>query len=138
MIKNKLTDRNLLALKDATNNKLKQHIIETLVNDHSTAEEREDYVRDVLEHGCQSGVCPDLIYYTDTCKFYERFIYEINDLLTEIINDTGTDSMAELFPNSYDPDDPLCLDTSNQNLLAWFGYEETLRDIYENDFNNEL
>jgi hypothetical protein len=31
---------------------------------------------------------------------------------------------SELFGDKWDKNDPLALDTQNQNLLAWFGFEE--------------
>ena len=71
-----------------------------------------------------------LIYYDDTTKFFENYKEEINDILSEHINDSGL-SINELFGNKYDNDDPLNLDYSNQNLLAWFGFEETSNKLYE-------
>lgn len=37
--------------------------------------------------------------------------------------------MRELFGKNFDDEDPLITDTYNQNMLAWFGFEETLRNI---------
>ena len=37
--------------------------------------------------------------------------------------------MSELFGNKWDKEDPLGRDDYNQNLLAWFGFEETLRKL---------
>ena len=36
---------------------------------------------------------------------------------------------SELFGDKWDKEDPLAQDDYNQNLLAWFGFEETLRNI---------
>ncbi len=41
----------------------------------------------------------------------------------------GCFSLSEIFGKDFDDEDPLITDTHNQNLLAWFGFEETLRDI---------
>ena len=45
------------------------------------------------------------------------------------MNETGIYNLAELFGERWDVDDPLATDVYNQNLLAWFGFEETLRNI---------
>ena len=87
-----------------------------------------DYLKDVCNHGCISGMVGGLIYYQDTTKFFENHKNEINDLLTEIIKETGLD-IFELFGNKIDVEDPLFLETQNQNLLAWFGYEEVARKL---------
>ena len=74
--------------------------------------------------GCQSGVVCHLVYYKDTMKFYRRYKAEINALLTELIDSTGL-PIHSLFGEKWDMEDPLANETHNQNLLAWFGFEET-------------
>ena len=37
-----------------------------------------------------------------------------------------------MFGESWDKEDPLAIDIHNQNLLAWFGFEEALRNIARN------
>lgn len=86
-----------------------------------------DFLADVLQGGCQSGIEGELIYYTDTLRFYRRYQDEINAMLTEALQESGIESPAALFGDKWDNDDPLARDTLNQNLLAWFGYEETCR-----------
>ena len=86
-----------------------------------------------IGHGLSSGVVGSLIYYTDTCRFFKRYEDEINDLLTETISETGMQP-AELFGDKWDSEDPLCRADLNQNLLAWFAYEEIanqLRNLLE-------
>ena len=87
------------------------------------------YLKNVLEQGCVSGIVTELIYYKDTTTFYKEHKQEINELLTQTINEIGF-SVDELIKN-WDITDPLALDTHNQNLLAWFGYETVARQIYE-------
>ena len=87
-------------------------------------EDPQAFLSDVTEHGCQSGIVTDLIYYVDTVKFFKRYRKEINELLVESLDDTGL-SVSELFGDKWDKEDPLAQDTMNQNLLAWFGFEET-------------
>jgi len=57
---------------------------------------------------------------------------EINTLLYEIMESTGLYSPTELFGDKWDKEDPLAIEDYNQNLLAWFGFEETLRKIGQN------
>lgn len=85
---------------------------------------KEQAIDELMQHGCQSGMVPDLIYYDDTIKFFEAHKEEINKLLKEELWSTGL-SVGELF-RDFDNDDPLCIDTHNQNLLAWFGFETSV------------
>ena len=71
-----------------------------------------------------------MVYYSDTTKFYEDHREEINDLLTKLMDSTGIDLMSELL-RDWDNADPLAMEIHNQNLLAWFGYEEVARSISE-------
>jgi len=88
----------------------------------------ERVIEEVLLYGCQSGVVSELIYYRDTAKFLKKYAGEINGILSDRIYDAGL-SVSELFGSKWDKQDPLARDTQNQNLLAWFGFEETCRDI---------
>ena len=62
-------------------------------------------------------------------KFDKKYQEEINDILYEIMNDCGITSPKDLFGKKWDEEDPLAYYDYNQNLLAWFGFEETLRNI---------
>ena len=88
-------------------------------------------MENLQKYGCVSGMIGSLIYYDDTNKFYDEYKEEINDLLSDLIDGTGL-SMSELFGDKFDNEDPLVLDYSNKNLLAWFGFEETLRNLAQN------
>lgn len=90
---------------------------------------REAVMKDLIQHGCQSGMVSELIYYTDTLAFYKEYREEIDALLYETIDETGFQP-NELFAQSgWDPKDPLARETNNINLLAWFGFEETAYQI---------
>ena len=88
-------------------------------------------LNDLMRNGCQSGYVGDLIYYADTLKFYKRHKLEINQMLIQNMADMGAKSPADMFGDKWDLSDPLALDTINQNLLAWFGFEETARKLAE-------
>jgi hypothetical protein len=86
-------------------------------------------LEELQQYGCVSGMVSDLIYYEDTLKFFNEHKEEINNMLAEMIQETGI-SGVELFNGKWDNDDPLCLEQNNQNLLAWFGFEETANKYY--------
>ena len=110
-------------------------ITEEVLNDILTEfdedghEAAEGYIKDVLQYGCEAGFVSGLIYYNDTTAFFKRHRAEIIGMLKELMSDTGAKSPAELFGDKWDEDDYFCDDIYNQNLLAWFGYEETLRKV---------
>jgi hypothetical protein len=90
--------------------------------------EIESVLADLMQGGCQSGIIGGLIYYTDTVKFYKKHEDEINKLLKELCDDCGS-TPAALFGDKWDAEDFFARDTHNQNLLAWFGFEETARNL---------
>lgn len=121
-----ITKRKLKNLKDG--NKLKSYVINYVCNNYES-DEMEGFFNDLAYGGCQSGMVGELIYYSDTVKFYKKFSNEIDVLLKEMFWSTGYNSPKELFGDKWDDEDPLARDTSNQNLLAWFGFEETAYQI---------
>jgi len=92
--------------------------------------------KDLEYGGCQSGLVGHLIYYKDTVRFYKRYQKAIDDLLKETLDSTGL-TLPELFGDKWDDEDPLAREQFNQNLLAWFGFEETARNIAQaNGYDN--
>ena len=53
-----------------------------------------DELKEIADHGCQSGVCSQHIYYGDTIKFYDK--HEA-DILAEIECCYGNEFLVELF-----------------------------------------
>ncbi len=117
----KLTDKKLMSLK--TDNKLKSAVIDIIMD--RTESERIHFITDTLKHGCVSGMVGELIYYSDTCKFYNEHKEDIFDLADEsgICN-----SAVELFASLNGAKDVHSVD-EEENLRAWFGFEEMLRRI---------
>ena len=128
----KLTLQNIKKLKQETNSSLTKKVCNYVINKWSDYSNKTDIFTDVLYHGCQSGIVGELIYYKDTLAFYNRFKNEINNLLYETMQNCGIYNPSELFREKWDKEDPLSNDYTNQNLLAWFGFEETLRNIAYN------
>ena len=69
-----------------------------------------------------------LIYYTDTSAFYNKHEEEIDQMLAKVCVDCGL-TPANLFGDKWDNEDFFAKQQSNQNLLAWFGFEETARKL---------
>lgn len=118
---------------------LTKDVCKYIIDNWSNYDNKANIFTDVLNYGCQSGVVGHLIYYSDTTKYYAKHKDEINELLHNTLWEMGVKSPKELFGDKWDEEDPLALDTYNQNLLAWFGFEETMRKIADNfDEMNEL
>lgn len=112
--------------------KLERHVARWL---RSEARDRDGSVssvyRDLQSGGCASGMVGHLIWYTDTVRFYRAHSREIDSMLSELCDDCG-ETPARLFARSgWDDTDPLARDATNQNLLAWFGFEEVARRLVE-------
>ena len=54
-------------------------------------------LKEIADHGCQSGVCHKHIYYGDTIQFYETF--ETN-ILDELVLNYGYDLLNDLFKDA--------------------------------------
>ena len=53
----------------------------------------EDF-KEIADHGCQSGVCHEHIYYGDTIEFFETYEDEVTDYIRDAY---GTDFLVKLF-----------------------------------------
>lgn len=104
-----------------------RQIIDNQLEDNYTLEQ---FAKDLNYGGCQSGLVSELIYYADTTAFFDRHYKEIGPLLDNIINSYGFACPAELFGDKWDTSDSIAVDTNNKNLLAWFAFEETAREIF--------
>ena len=91
-----------------------------------------DTLREIVEHGCSSGVAHDHIYYSDTLTFFDHFENEI----IEYISDTlGDEFNEELWNNNP------CNWTGYKNDTVWTFVElvaSQLVDEYEDTTCQEL
>lgn len=103
--------------------------VQAEINKHASDYESgaEGFLKDLMYGGCQSGIVGSLVYYSDTIKFFTKHKDEINELLRDMLSDCGCPVQQLL--KDWDTDDPLAMDMPNQNLLAWFGFEETARRL---------
>ena len=121
----KLTLENVKLLKDQSNNALVKRVCRYIISNWNEYDDKTHIFLDVINDGCKSGLCHDLICYGQTTSFYENYKHEINELIYKC----EYDNLSNLFGDEWDKNDPLAVDKNNQNLLAWFGFEETLKDI---------
>ena len=98
-------------LQESTSELEKEVITDALDNDSPKV-----YFKDLLEHGCVSGMVSHLISYYDTKAFYIKYMEEIDELREEMEDMTG---------------EPLKIGYPAYNWLAWFGYEEMARKVAE-------
>ena len=125
MEKLKLTLENVQKIKNETDNKLVKWVCDYIVRVWDKFDDKKYIFLDIMKYGCESGVCRDLVYHEQTKRFYETYKHEINELIYK----SDYDNLADLFGSDWDIHDPLALDEDNQNLLAWFGFEETITNI---------
>ena len=117
----------------AKEGKLKKDVVAILkskAKDYSN--DYKSLLKDILYNGLQSGIISELVYYSDTLKWYNKHKAEIKMLLRESMMNYGTNNPADLFGRNWDQDDPFVEETGNKNLLAWFSFEETAREIANN------
>ena len=65
---------------------------DTIVNDYDL-----QTLNEIVNHGCQSGVCSKHIYYGDTIKFFDKYEDEIVDYIE---SNLGQDQLLDLFTNA--------------------------------------
>ena len=109
---------------------IRDEVIEWLASyneDGETPEQQAVVLRQLAEHGCMSGMVGGLIYYHDTCAFFEKHKLEIQVMLEVDLEEFGV-SLQDMFPD-WDMGDPLVLGAQNQNLLAWYAFERTASDV---------
>ena len=88
--------------------------------------------KEIVNHGCQSGVCSEHIYYGDTIKFFDTYTDEINEYIIDIV---GVDHLS----------DTLKKNTGNldmyKNDLTWTFIElvamSVVDDVYEQDIKDD-
>lgn len=128
-----------------TSKEIAREIVEEAQNyEGDTLSERiENFCSNVTEYGCNSGGVPSMIYYNDTNDFYDENEEEIQQMLTDFREETGSENW---YPNGYedDSDDKVIYDeesddyidnpdyelsTQNKDVLAKFAYEKACYDV---------
>lgn len=132
----KLNNKNLKELKG--DNDLKDYIIDYLLDNYDQADERESFIKDLLSHGCVSGMVSGLIYYDDTNKFHDDYENEIWQLASDQMESFGEYDNIIAFIGSFNGAKNVNDQSQFKNLLAWYGFEEMARIIYEQDLDNQF
>ena len=88
----------------------------------------EGQVAEVVLHGCAGGVVGELIYYADSCAFYEKYKEEIWQRLWDSWSDFGGDSVLHLIA-TFNGADGVGSDDQFRNLLAWWACEDVCREV---------
>lgn len=80
------------------------------------ADDIRSFFKDLLTHGCISGMISSLIYYADTAKFFDRHYVEIEDMRFQYLENGG---------------EPLRVEGDLKNHMAWFGFEQTAQRLVD-------
>jgi hypothetical protein len=117
-------------------NSLKGVVAEILLNEVSDHDNDtiKGFIEDLLNHGCVSGMVGALIYYDDSIKFYDDNEELIEDLVQEQKESLGYSKRSEFISSLNGSAEDI---TQEKNLLSWFAFEETARDIFINDLGGE-
>ena len=123
------TKQNIEQIRSNTASELTKDVIDYILNEWDEYDDKKNIILDVLNNGCQSGFVGHLVYYNQTTAYYKEHKEEINELLYDIMDECSIYNPSELFGDKWDKEDPLALEQYNQNLLAWFGFEETMHNL---------
>ena len=102
-----------------------------------------EYLEEVVNQGCVNGTVPELIYYADSCAFYERYEGEIWDRLDQTTCELGYDSILHLI-STFNGSRSVGSHDQFRNLLAWWACEEVCREIHieneerQQELNDEM
>ena len=97
---------------------LKHEVAEIIMDQVEGLDNNEMFsaVEEIIAQGCQSGIVTALITYNDTEAFFDRHANEIFELVEEA-KEEGIINLNEFI---------LC-----KNDLAWFAFEITTQEIYQ-------
>jgi hypothetical protein len=118
----------------AKGNDLKSYVANWILEksqDYDQYDERtaiEGVLNDLFVGGCQSGIVSELIYYADTTAFYDKYEDVIWELLERQAEELGHSTPLELI-SSFNGAKDVGNNTQFKNLLAWYAFEETAREI---------
>jgi|TARA_Y100000114_G_C11487968_1_gene198489 hypothetical protein len=86
-------------------------------------------IKDVVQHGCQGGTISELIYYADSCAFYEKYKEEIWQRLYDSAQDCDEHQNCLHYTSTFNGGCDVASDDQFRNLLAWWAVEEVCRGI---------
>ena len=94
------------------------YVIEDILDNDNPA----DYLKDILNSGCVSGIVSALIYYTDTTKVYNDYEFEILEILenVEYFIKENHESIIDYLKNGQE---------QIKNHMVWTAFESVCYDI---------
>lgn len=109
--------------KDST--KLEKKVINSLLNTSLNTNDLYSHIKDVCTHGCISGCVSDLIYYSDTEKFFNNNRKDILYLASQYFswNDNVNNYVLELRYGIVCKEGQVKFTREEKNYLSWFAYE---------------
>lgn len=96
-------------------NTLRSQVSSMILNGIDDQEDLARYISEILNYGCKSGVVGDLVYHKDTHAFYDKYYREIEDIRISYEEETGV---------------PIKITGDLKNHLAWFAFEYTANELY--------
>ena len=93
--------------------------IEKLLFDNE--KETEGFINNVAMNGCVNGAVSELIYYDDTCKFYE----DNKDLIWEIVSDYAEETGQNIFQMGDNFIGNCERSRTFENNITWFAVDIT-------------
>ena len=123
---------------------LKTFVATWILSKNEDYDQLESVFEDLFYGGCASGIVSELIYYTDTVAFYDKHKDEIWKLAIKQAGELGYDHEWDLIFSLVGIKDIQCdgtwellKDTQFKNVMAWYAFEETAREIsYELEIEN--
>ncbi len=101
---------------------------ESSIKEWVTNNLEEGQIADVVLEGCVTGIVSELIYYSDSEAFYEKFKEAIWDRLSVMADDMGCESILHLIV-TFNGSKEVGSDLQLRNLLAWWAAEDVCREI---------
>ena len=116
----KFTKKALNELKrsEEFNSRVERKVINSLLATKLSTEELKDHIKDILQYGCISGTVNDMIYYSDTIKFFNCYRKEILAMLQDPDKNIYSEYTYLLDHKKYS--------VSEKNDLSWFAYDNTV------------
>ena len=94
-------------------------------------------VAEVVLHGCSGGVVSELIYYADSCAFYEKYKEEIWQRLYDSAQDCDEHQNCLHYTSTFNGGCDVASDEQFRNLLAWWACEDVCREIIAEKDNED-
>jgi len=111
---------------------------ESSIKEWVTNNLEEGQVAEVVLHGCSGGIVSELIYYADSCAFYEKYKEEIWDRLYDSAQDCDEHQSCLHYVATFNGGCDVGSDDQFRNLLAWWACEDVCREIIAEKENETI